>query len=121
MPRLLEDGGEQLLDIPGSTTSRLKAQGLWIVGFHSNLDSTFSSFVVSGMVFNPLNLSFLNCYVELKQRVSRQVLNEIIYINRCLALCLAHGSTQYILVSKWFLQSSRQFEMFISHLRSQPQ
>ena len=52
MPRLLEDGGGQLLDIPGSTTSQLKAQGLWIVDFHSNLDSTFSSFVVSGMVFN---------------------------------------------------------------------
>ena len=66
---------------PGSTTSH---QGLWIDGFHSNLDSTFSGFLVSGMVLTSRNLSFLNHYAELKQRVIRQVSNEINIHNQML-------------------------------------
>lgn len=42
-PSLLEDWGGQLLDIPESTTSGLKAQALWLVSLHLNPNVTFPS------------------------------------------------------------------------------
>lgn len=48
--------------------SGLKARVLWLVGLHSNPDSTFPSFVMLGIVFNlsGLQIALVICGVNTK-------------------------------------------------------